>query len=393
MNEFPHYKDRYTPEIVHKDYDKIREYFKNIPIKDCKFFDSHEGCLLRCIYVDNDWIITTHKRLKAFESRWSSRFSFGEIFRKAVINHYFSNQEFRNLCISTSSGREKDILTNLNEETSPIEEINLIFEIFIDTLDKSLQHFFFVRNNHENYIVCDPPEKETVYYAGSCPNAVSPQDELVFDSNIKIPLPAVYDFTTVDDIIEYMKTVNHFKVQGLIVYIPRGTGFELCKIVHSEYLNYALVRNNEPSIRHRYLALRTDSRNTELIDKLCYLYPHYISKFDRIEYILSIISNSMYKAYVDRYIKRKHVVVPKEEYKIMKECFDWYMADNRRRISRRVITNILNKQPTQFLSLLIKKYSPERRVGEFERTEYTDYSQNQGQERPQPQSQPQPRLL
>lgn len=368
----------YTPEYSTRDENKIKEYFTNVDLSKCLFFDSHEGCLIRCLFINGEWIIATHKRLKAFESRWSSRLSFGDIFRNAITNEFLSNEQFKNRLLSVSRQSDIDILNKITKN-SPERDLNEVFEIFIDSLDKGKQHMFFIRNNFENYIVCNPPQTETVFYVGSSKidSTLGPYDNLEFQ-DFGIPSPIKHEINTVENLIETAKNVDIFNIQGILVYVPSGNGkngYTLCKVVKNEYLDYAIARNNEPSIRHRYLSLRTDTRNSDLIDKLCYLYPHYIGKFDHIEYILSLITNTIYKSYVDRYIKRRHVVVPKEEYKIMKECYDWYCSDNRRRISRRVIMNILNRQSSQFLNLLIKNYTSDRR---------SQNVNNQTQTQPQP---------
>jgi len=265
---------------------------------------------------------------------------------------YFCNPQFKQHLLEIAGKIEIDILKSLSS-SSPENDL-AVFEIFMDTLDKTKQHLFFIRNNLDNYIVCNPPEHETVYYVGSFKTSPSVDFSL---ENIGIPLPVKHNINSIDDLINTVNKSDCFKVQGIVAYVKNGDGYKLCKIVNDRYISFTKVRNNEPSIRHRYLALRSDPKNSNLIDGLCYLYPHYVAKFDHIEYMMSIIANTIYKNYVDRYVKHLHTNVPKDEYKIMKECYDWSMEDIRRRVSRRIVTSILNKQNTQFINMIVKRYA------------------------------------
>ncbi len=44
-----------------------------------------EGTLIRIFYFNDKWIITTHRKLDAFKSKWGSEKSFGDIFKEAVM--------------------------------------------------------------------------------------------------------------------------------------------------------------------------------------------------------------------------------------------------------------------------------------------------------------------
>ena len=57
-----------------------------------RFFDSHEGALLRVFYWQNKWYISTHRKLDAFRSKWASKLSFGEMF-KSAIEYQYENQD------------------------------------------------------------------------------------------------------------------------------------------------------------------------------------------------------------------------------------------------------------------------------------------------------------
>lgn len=317
--------------------DSIEQYFETCDLKKHRFFNLHEGTFIRCFYTGDDWIIATDQKINAFEHRWSSKNSFGEMFRRGIIREFFNGNILQNV--------ETFKLLTFD---SPDSDINAVFEAFIDSLDKSHQHIFLVRHNFDNYIVCDPVDSlsKSVFYVCTFIG-----QQLEYHD---IGISSLEECTTIEkpqDIINHIGFMDPFQLQGVLALssdFPYGV-----KVVNVDYEQYYNVRNNEPSIRYRYLELRSDS---DAVDKLCYMYPHYVSKFDHIEYMLSIISNTLYKAYVDKYIKRKHTIVSKEEYKIIKDCFEWYNSDTRRRVSRRVIMKFLNKQNNQFLNTLIKKY-------------------------------------
>lgn len=342
----------FTPEFVDTEFDKASKYFESIGVSNdsmakglVECFDSHEGCLIRCIFYKGEWLVTTHKKLRAFNSRWSSRFSFGEIFSKSLLNEFYINKGFNSLMLEMNP--------SLKDMKDELELEKTIYQTFLNSLDKKCQHLFLTKNNYENYIVCDPPEYETVYYVGSFGEDRKPY----FDKTIQIGRPMKYEFKSIEELFSHVKQIDVFRMQGIIVYMPNGT---LCKIVNSEYRDWLAVRNNEPSIRMRYLSLRTDTNNAELINKLSYLYPHFVSKFDHMEYTITLIVNNIYKAYIDRYIKNKHTVMPKEEFKIMKECNEWCNQDSRRKISRRVISQFLNKMAPYNLNMMIKRYIAEK---------------------------------
>ena len=49
-------------------------------LSDWQWFYSTEGTMLRLFHYNGKWRITTHKKLSAFDSRWSCNLSFGELF-------------------------------------------------------------------------------------------------------------------------------------------------------------------------------------------------------------------------------------------------------------------------------------------------------------------------
>ena len=59
------------------------------------FFDNHEGCLIRVYFANNDWRISTQRKIDAFKSRWSSQKSFGMLFVEAFTAEYNRNENLK----------------------------------------------------------------------------------------------------------------------------------------------------------------------------------------------------------------------------------------------------------------------------------------------------------
>ena len=161
----------YTIEYNHNQTQEISEIITDI--ENWKFYQSHEGTLLRFFYFGNKWYISTHRKLNAFQSKWSSNESFGMSFKYALISEFENNETFKN---SLPAGDN-------------------IIERFQNILDKTKQYMFLIRNNKDNRIVCDPPLRPTIYHVGTFVNG-----NLTMDENIGIPSPPSFTFKNIDSI-------------------------------------------------------------------------------------------------------------------------------------------------------------------------------------------------
>ena len=77
----------FTPEYVTTvlpDIENIFEY---------TFSNSYEGAIIRVFYFKDKWFYSTHRKLDAFKSRWSSKETFGDTFLKSIMNHPDVNYE------------------------------------------------------------------------------------------------------------------------------------------------------------------------------------------------------------------------------------------------------------------------------------------------------------
>jgi len=279
--------------------DKIND-IKNI--LECDIFDSHEGALIRIFYFKNKWYTTTHRKLDAFKSKWSSKESFGSAFKKAI------------------------------------EANNISFEHFYTGLDKKKQYMFLVRNSTSNRIVCDPPETPTVYHVGTFINGV-----LDLNDSCGVQKPVKHKFKSVIELEKYIDSSDFKKIQGVIIFSKDNKQY---KIFSNKYNDLFKIRGNEPSVKFRYLQIRHDSA---MVNMLYDLYPECIKQFEEYEYLIKDVATFIHTSYIDRFIKKQHVIVPKEEYNVIKECHGWYIADrDYNKINYNKVLQVLNMQtPTQ----------------------------------------------
>jgi hypothetical protein len=319
-------------------------------VTQCRFFKSYEGTTIRVFYTNDKWYISTHKKLDAYRSSWSSQKSFGIIFEEAVNNLAEENSKFN------------ERLQNSNSTDT--------MNRFFDSLDKTHQYVFMVLNTPENRIVCDAPNKPTFYHIGTYVSNV-----LDLDDNIDVPHPE--ELLKVDSfrhILHYVDNLDISQYQGVIVSLHD----KFYKILNDRYHHYSKARGNEMSIKYRYLQVRMDR---ELSQMLCELYPQYENEFDTYENILYDVCKNIYNAYRSRHIYKEFATLPPDEYSIMKKAHSWHLEDRQKnKISLRKVQELVNEENPNLLNRIVRRY--------LQQEQQTLQSQPESQPEPQPESQP-----
>ena len=96
---------------------------------------------------------------------------------------------------------------------------------------------------------------------------------------------------------------------------------------------------------------------------LSLLYPEFSPVFLEYENSISSISKNIYKAYVNRFIKKAYTSVSHEEFQVMKACHTWHISNRTdNRISLGKILEILNNQTPTALNHMIRRYHIENSV-------------------------------
>ncbi len=302
------------------------------------FYDAYEGSIIRMFYFGDKWYTSTNRKLDANKSKWSSRESFGHFFTQALDSEIEHNEKLRN--------------------SLPVIDGKTNLERFQDTLDKDKQYMFLLLNNDQNRIVCLTPSRPTIYHVGTFING-----ELSMNEDINIPYPTKHNFTSVDDIFDYVDNIDFNKLQGIIIFAPDNTQY---KIFNQEYYEYYRVRGNEPSIKFRYLQVRMDKRYNNLMH--C-LYPSFSAIFEEYENIIYNISKQIHKAYFDRFIKNEYVKVPPEEFNVIKYCHSWHLEDRiNNKINLNKVIEILNQQQPTNINKMIRRFYGDKKEKQDEKT-------------------------
>jgi len=317
MKTFP-----FTTELNNTETDKISKALEDF--KKWSFFEAHEGTLIRLFNFNDKWFLSTHRKLNAFKSKWASRESFGTNFKNALMVEEENNPIFR----------------------KNLPEGNNILDRFQSTLDVKKQYMFLICNTNDNRIVCKSPEKEKVYHVGTFVNGFP-----VFTENVNIPCPPKLDFFDVNDLLNFVETIDYEKYQGVIGFTSDN---KQIKVVNKYYQNLFKARGNQPSIKFRYLQVRMERKT---VDMLYDLYPESVKFFEEYENIIFEIARKIFKLYMNRFIKKIYVIAPPDEFAIIRICHTWHMTNQtNNRISHNQVLKVLNEQHPTRLNRMIHNF-------------------------------------
>jgi hypothetical protein len=312
----------YTPEYT--DLDDLDSLLLNF--KDYKVVDSHEGCLLRLFYYGDKWYLSTHKKLDAFTSKWSSKTSFGDNFVRALVLENKENSQFKSFL--------------------ECEDDSKIYETFLDKLDTKIQYFFLVKNTTENRIVCNSDYTPGFLYVGS----KRVDSNTIEYSHLPVTLlPLEHTFKSVERLREYVVNCNYKDLQGVILL----RNLSAIKVLNSKYKSLFDVRGNVASVAFRYLQVRTDP---EIVKRLLELYPEKAQLFQSYEERLLKSAVVIHKAYINRYINKQYAVVSKEEYRVLSKCHQSYLANRTHIVTLAKVLDVLSQEPAPILNKIVKKY-------------------------------------
>lgn len=333
----------FTPEYSVKDYNLINNVVLNgidnsmftynsdtnmfeLSDKGVIIFESEEGSLIRVFNYNEKWYISTHRKLDAYHSKWSSKVSFGAVFESAITHLYNTSEGF------------KDWVGELGE--------NKLIDQFLTKLNPEHQYTFLLRNTKENRIVCKEPDHPTVYYVGSFWNE---GNSFGFDA-IPISTPRRPLLNSTDEIVKFVESCDPNSIQGVIIVTKDN---KIYKIMNDSYNELYSVRDNCPSVKFRYLQVRT---NPVLKQQLIKLYPNFVSEFNKYESVILEIAKEIHNAYISRFVNKQYRKVSPDLYVIIKICHGMHIADRNVKITFPKVLETLNKQSGVYLNRIIKTH-------------------------------------
>ncbi len=296
----------FTEEVKVTDESNINLFIKECVENKIPAYKSYEGSLLRVWYHNDKWNVSTYRRLDAFKSRWGSNSTYGQLFVQMLYENVLN--------IETAIGRE------LNKDE--------ILESYFDTLDKNQIYIFQIRNGSQNRIACKGSGKPELYFIGCFE-----KDTWSFSNDMSeklgIPLPERVQYESMEDIMRLINNPEWMKLdefQGILFLDPKG---KLTKMVPDVYLEKSKLRANVPNVLLRYAQLQIESRqtnNTEELNKFMELYEDQKSEFNDFDRVIKLIIKNIAKNYVNRFVHRQTVVVPNEQFFVMKNCHQLHVS-------------------------------------------------------------------
>ena len=339
---------------------------EGLEFEKCRFFEAHEGTLLRVFNINGKWYTSTNRRLDAFNSKWAAKTTtFGIHFADAVRENiravnddeFFEDEEDKKLEEKKQEARDY---------------LNKIYEA---NLDKTKKYMFLLEPCKEERVVCLTNSPNFFNIGVFDNNNNLSLDEAVVLGGYEVPKPQELVFEDMREMLDALKHIDFKRIQGFIA-IQREEGLDdkHFKILNNHYKYYFGLRNNTSSIRFRYLQLehqntiinlglginqQTTVQTKQMLDDFCEMY--YFNPQPLHEYIWLRIVEDLYQKYQQRYIKKMpDTSLTEKQDKILKEIHRHFIeslrAGNRRQTDKTRIMDILAMQKSSSLNQLIAEY-------------------------------------
>lgn len=329
----------FTPEVT-TDHPEELSSLVGEELSSAKWYESHEGTILRLWEHNGKWNLSTHRKIDSFLSKWGGKSSYGELFTYALTEskHVWNKSSWA------------------DDESDDEKEQN-IFNLFCSLCDKNNVYVFLLRNTDENRIVVKGYTSPHLFLLGTFHRPTNftyhvPKETFPFH------LPTEYKPKAkeiISSCATYINTLDPFKVQGLIAITPSGKMF---KFVHPEYYNYEECRGNVPNLDFRYLELLHNPVKKQLFLEL---YPEHAEELKTCDTILDDISINIFKKYLQRFIHKQVVVLPTTQYKIMKGLHQRFLTKEVKRVTPELVKETVYAQGVKDLYASVKQYKKNKK--------------------------------
>lgn len=295
----------------HKDSDK----YKDINFDTTTFYESYEGTHVRLYHTQKGWLISTHRKLDAFKSKWGqSKLSFGDMFIQGINELYKDDNTFK--------------------ERLDLHDDHQVIDKFLKTLDTSHQYVFIV-NNMETRMVSFPLKMCCVHLATF--KDFKPD----YDDYIGVPKPCKVTIKSHEELVHALSMIPLDKLQGLLVVQQDKP---VLKLLNSEYCKWLKIRGNTPSVLFRYIELMNDPDKLYHLRKL---FPELHQTYKECDYLFTDICNQLHSLYINKFVRHEEIpIIPYHQYQILKKCHSWYHEDREnRRVTKAIVREIMKEAP------------------------------------------------
>lgn len=311
----------FTPEFGANDTENLKTYLEPmLSNPNVIRMPAFEGCLIRRFYHNNNWYVSTHKKIDSYTSKWGCDKSFGELFNEAY-----------NRFTESDSHRE-------------------YYE------DKNYVYVFLLKNYIGNRIVCVAGEKPELQFIVRI-NKVDNTNEF---SNYHEKIITDNKPMTLENVNELVSQVDITTSQG-IMFINTQT-LESVKVIKDDYIFYALLRGNQPNILYRYIELQQGGE-TKNVEYFFNLYPEKRDDFVNFHQVIQDICVNIYRKYRNRYVRKQVAIAPQEQFYIMKELHENFISSEKQDIiTQDRVNNYVQSLPPARVLYLYNSYMNRKRV-------------------------------
>lgn len=304
----------FTEEMTTKDVHRLA----TLDLSQLNMSWSFEGTIVKFLFLDGKWRMTTHRKLDAFRSRWTCNKSFGQLFVEALTSYGFDS-----------------------------------YESFLSQLDTERRYHFILINNEENRIVIRPElQKERIYLVLFTDTKDQP---VVLQGSVgAIPVNESLHFEEVNDLIKAVDAIDPFEKQGILLFSSDYR--KQYRVLNARYSDYSAIRNNISCMKFCYCINRKNPENRK---KYIELYPKHIEIANWFESRIDIIAEELFSVYKQRYIRHNHVMQTPERHGILQKLQREYM-ETRKRVTLLDVVRCINTYefPARVFKIVTKTDMP-----------------------------------
>lgn len=322
---------------------------QDLDLNTLSVYDSHEGTIIRVFFIQDKWYVSTHRKLDAMKSKWSSKYTtFGQSFTQA-IRHIMDDLEEEEEEDETMSFSEKLNVTSSRNR----EYLNKIFQ---DNLDSSKKYIFILKPSEEERIVCRAEPVPTIYHIGTFDKDNNfDLDSRVSFQHVEVEKPKKHTFSSFQDMAQAVERINIQYYQGFIL---------ICNLTHNHYkfLNsrykyFFDIRGNVSSLKFRYIQLRNFDKR--IVRDFLNLYNFYKEQ-QQVERDLKKLSESLNQKYIKTFISKQIPATNICKEDLFLKIANRYYIQTRQRIDQDIITYLINCQEPSMINQMLNTLRKEQ---------------------------------